>query len=55
MHLTGIWAIPANNEMLTWLEKAKFALRFFPAMVDGQAYVKAQDGQIVSELMKMHI
>lgn len=53
--LNGIWAIPANNEMLTWLEKAKFALRFFPAMVDGQAYVKAQDGQIVSELMKMHI
>ncbi|KAJ4958379.1 hypothetical protein NE237_025490 [Protea cynaroides] len=50
--LNGIWAILKNNEMLTWPEKAKFAVGLLPAMLGGQAYVEAQDGLTVKEWMR---
>nr|QEG99454.1 phytoene desaturase isoform 1 [Bromus tectorum] len=50
--LNGVWAILKNNEMLTWLEKVKFAIGLLPAMLGGQAYVEAQDGLTVSEWME---
>ncbi|GLT80530.1 hypothetical protein SLA2020_519650 [Shorea laevis] len=48
----GIWAILKNNEMLTWLEKVKFAIGLLPAMIGGQAYVEAQDGLSVMQWMR---
>ncbi|GMH03098.1 hypothetical protein Nepgr_004937 [Nepenthes gracilis] len=50
--LNAIWAILRNNEMLTWLEKIKFAIGILPAMLGGQAYVEAQDGITVKEWMR---
>lgn len=55
MHLTGVWAILKNNEMLTWPEKVKFAIGLLPAMLGGQAYVEAQDGLTVSEWMEKQV
>ena len=53
--LAGILAILKNNEMLTWLEKVKFAIGLLPAMVGGQAYVEAQDGLSAQEWMRKQV
>lgn len=50
--LNGIWAILQNSEMLTWLEKVKFAIGLLPAIIGGQSYVEAQDGITVKDWMR---
>lgn len=39
----GIWAILANNDMLSWEEKLKFAVGLLPAILFGQRYVEECD------------
>ncbi|WIA30158.1 hypothetical protein OEZ86_000250 [Tetradesmus obliquus] len=48
----GIFAILANNQMLTWPEKIQFALGLLPAIVGGQKYVEDQDKLTVTEWMR---
>lgn len=50
-HVSGIWAILKNNEMLTFPEKVRFAIGLLPAIVGGQSYVEAQDSLTVREWM----
>ncbi|KAL6495981.1 hypothetical protein OROGR_030544 [Orobanche gracilis] len=50
--INGIWAILKNNEMLTWVEKVKFAIGLLPAIMGGQSYVEAQDGITVKDWMR---
>jgi 15-cis-phytoene desaturase len=48
----GVFAILANNQMLTWPEKIQFALGLLPAIVGGQKYVEEQDKLTVTEWMR---
>lgn len=52
--LNGIWAILANNEMLTWNEKLRFAAGLLPAIVQGQRYVEQCDRYTWTEWLRAH-
>uniref|UniRef100_A0A0G4FE83 15-cis-phytoene desaturase, chloroplastic/chromoplastic n=1 Tax=Chromera velia CCMP2878 TaxID=1169474 RepID=A0A0G4FE83_9ALVE len=49
----GIAAILANQEMLTWEEKIRFAYALIPAILFGQDYVEEMDKMSFSEWLKM--
>eukprot|EP00899_Mesostigma_viride_P024709 jgi/Mesvir1/5422/Mv15485-RA.1 len=50
--INGIFAILANNDMLTWEEKIKFGIGLLPAIVQGQKYVEDQDSLSWTEWLK---
>mmetsp|Transcript_1010 Transcript_1010/g.2152 ORF Transcript_1010/g.2152 Transcript_1010/m.2152 type:complete len:405 (-) Transcript_1010:447-1661(-) len=50
--LNGILAILRNNDMLTWEEKAKFAIGLLPVILRGQEYVEECDNLTWTEWLR---